>query len=351
MAGPVIFGLIGVCIGALGARLPELRRRPRADRVELSEREARYRVLFEGAAEGFALLKGIWGADGRLLDYIVEDANPALHGMFQDVRMIGRRRTEFGVAHPELLEACERAFRGSPVRLELLSIHAQRWFDVRMSRVAENKVAQIVVDITERKAAENRQAEMFDELNHRVKNNLAAVSAMLNMQARAADDRQVRDQLQKAVDRIQAIGDVHASLYRASSTDEVDFAAYLERLCERLSTSLVDGERVRLEVEADPMMAPLDEAVALGLIVNELVTNAAKYAYPAPTSGVIKVVLHNRPGELMLKVSDQGQGLTHATNGDGIGMRLVRSLVQQCRGELEVEQGVGLSVIVKLQER
>jgi len=98
-------------------------------------------------------------------------------------------------------------------------------------------------------------------------------------------------------------------------------------------------------------MAPLEEAVALGLVVNELVTNAAKYAYPAPAAGVIRIELRNQPGQLVLKVADQGKGLSENGAATGIGMRLVRSLVQQCGGELEVgTDGPGASFTVRLRE-
>jgi two-component sensor histidine kinase/PAS domain-containing protein len=348
-----IFSLAGAFVGAVGARLRWLLGRRRRDILRLADREARYRALFEGVSEGFALVEGVRDDGGRLVDLIVVEANPALLKILRiDMPIAGLRQSEVrGPPDPDYLAACEKGFHGAPVHVELFAQYAQRWVDVRLSRVAENRLAQIVVDITERKEAENRQTEMFDELNHRVKNNLAAVSAMLTMQARVADDPKVGEQLRKAVDRIETIGDVHASLYRVSSTDEVDFSAYLRRLCDRLSASLIDSERVRIDVFAEPAMAPLEEAVSLGLIVNELVTNAAKYAYPPPASGVIRVGLHNRPGELVLNVSDDGQGLPEADAGGGIGMRLVRSLVQQCRGELEVARaGGGASFTVRLRE-
>jgi two-component sensor histidine kinase/PAS domain-containing protein len=348
----LLLAISGAFIGAVGARLRHLLRRRNMDMLRLTEREARYRALFDGVTEGFALLETIRSNDGRLADFTLVEANPALLRMFKlAAAAIGRWHSESTAPlAPEYLAACETAFATGSVHLEIADPRGRRWFDVSMSRVGENKLAQIFVDITERKAAEQRQTEMFDELNHRVKNNLAAVSAMLSMQARASDDPSVRGQLQKAVDRIQTIADVHASLYRVSSTDDVDFAAYLQRLCERLAASLVDGERLRIEVDADPVMAPLQEAVALGLIVNELVTNAAKHAYPAPASGVIQVSLRNRSGELELRVSDQGRGLPQTDKAAGIGMRLVRSLVQQCGGELEVAQGPGASFTVRLGE-
>ena len=346
-----IFVLTASFIGATGSRLRWLLKRRRRDLERLGEREARYRALFEGVAEAFALTEGFWSEDGRLLDFRLLEGNPALLKMFRlTPEVIGQRHSEHPTQlEPEYVAACERAFAGPPVHFELYNRSFRRWYDVRISRVGDTKLAQIFVDITERKVAESRQTEMFDELNHRVKNNLAAVAAILGLQARVAEDPRVADQLRKAVDRIETIADVHASLYRVSSTDEVDFAAYLQRLCERLATGLVDRERVRIELEADPAMAPLEEAVALGLVVNQLVTNAAKYAYPAPAAGVIRIELRNQPGQLVLKVADQGKGLSENGAARGIGMRLVRSLVQQCGGELEVgTDGPGACFTVRL---
>lgn len=346
-----LFIMAGAFVGVVGARLRGLLRRRRRDILRLADREARYRALFEGVSEGFALIEGVYDESGRLTDFTLLEANPALIEMFKVTSaVIGRRRSEyaFGPTDPEYRNACERAFRGLPVRIELFSPSTKRWYDVRLSWVGDNRLAQILVDITDRKVAESRQVEMFDELNHRVKNNLAAVSAMLSMQARAAEDPKLREQLNKAVGRIETIADVHASLYRASSTDQVDFAGYLERLCDRLASSLLDDDRVRIEVAADPTMAPLDEAVSLGLIVNELVTNAAKYAYPPPVKGVIRVALHNTADELVLKVSDEGRGLPDPGFSSGIGMRLVRSLVQQCGGELQIDRERGARFTIRL---
>ena len=348
-----LFVFTGAFVGAVGAQLRRLLRRRAADIERLADREGRYRALFEGVSEGFALMEGLWDDAGRLVDLVAIEANPAIMRMLNVAGPVfGRRQSDIvAPPGPDYLPACERAFRGERVRLEAWGDLTQRWYEIRLSRAGENRLAQIVVDITERKIAETRKSEMFDELNHRVKNNLAAVSAMLSMQARLADDTGVREQLQKAVDRIQTIGDVHASLYQLSSVDQVDFGDYLRRLCERLADTVVDSERVRLAVTADPVMTPLDEAVSLGLIVNELVTNAAKHAYPPPAAGQIRVTLRHTPDELVLNVSDDGRGLPDTLEGRGIGMRLVRSLVQQCRGRLEITGGHGASFTVRVHER
>jgi two-component sensor histidine kinase len=347
-ANILIFVLTAAFIGGVGAALRRLLHRRRVDFLRLSDSEARYRALFEGMAEGFSLVEPVY-EDGEAVDFVVLEVNPAMLDTFHlTPGVIGHRVSEHRrPASPEYLPACRRALRDGAVRIEY-SPFPNRWFEVRMSRVSENLIAQIWVDITEHKELERHKTEMFNELNHRVKNNLAAVSAMLSIQARAAEEPQVREQLEKAVARIETIGEVHASLYRASSTGEVDFSTYLEKLCGRLAASLLDGERVHIEVAADPVAAPLEEAVALGLIVNELVTNAAKHAYPAPARGGIRVSLHSADNELTLAVSDDGKGLAQGDRPNGIGMRLVRSLVQQCRGKLEVVDKDGASFIIRL---
>ena len=351
----LLFAVSGAFVGGVGARLRGLLQRRRQDIAQLAEREARYRTLFEGVSEGFALLEAIWDENDRLVDFVVAEVNPALLAMFgARPGIVGRRQTELQAAQdPGYMAALARAFRGQPSRLEVASGSGRRWFDIRLDPVGKDRVAQLVVDITERKAAESRQSEMFEELNHRVKNNLAAVSAMLAMQARIAEIPELRDHLQKAVDRIETIGDVHASLYQARGShgadgDKVDFAAYLERLCQRLGATIVDSERIRLVVAADPAVTSLDEAVAVGLIFNELVTNAAKYAYPPPGSGVIRVELRDTAAGLLLSVRDEGIGLPETPGRGGIGMRLVRSLVQQCQGELEVGGGPGACFTIRL---
>jgi len=348
-ANILIFVLTAALIGGVGAALRRLLHRRRVDFLRLLDSEARYRALFEGMAEGFSLVEPIY-QDGEVVDFVVLEANPALLETFHLTSgILGHRVSEYRQPPtPEYLPACQRTLRDGSVRIEFSPPFANRWFEVRMSRVSEHLIAQIWVDITEHKELERHKTEMFNELNHRVKNNLAAVSAMLSIQARAAEEPQVREQLEKAVARIQTIGEVHASLYRASSTGEVDFSTYLEKLCSRLASSLLDGERVHIEVAADPVAAPLEEAVALGLIVNELVTNAAKHAYPAPAHGGIRVSLHNANNELTLAVSDDGRGLTQGDRPNGIGMRLVRSLVQQCQGKLEVVDKDGASFIIRL---
>lgn len=309
-----------------------------------------YRTLFETMSEGFVICEVIRDASGRLVDYWVRDANPAFRRRAPGAaNMVGRRFLEMRPnTHPRWFTACHVALtKGEPVRFEFWDDQALRWYDVHMTRLSDDEVGQFYIDITERKKAERYQAELFDELNHRVKNNLTIVSGVLTMQARASADAAVRGQLLKAVDRIQSIADLHASLYRSGGKDEVEAQRYLEELCERLSRTLLEGRDVRLDLHAEPLTLPLDQAVQLGIIVNELVTNAAKHAYPEAGKGVIWVRLGRAEGGLRLRVSDLGRGLAPDT-ASGLGMRLVRSLVERAGGEVKVEGARGASVEVRL---
>jgi two-component sensor histidine kinase len=313
-------------------------------------RDLRYRTLFEGVSDGFALVEAIRDADGRLIDYVVLEANPALHSMLErDEPIVGRRQSEvLRNAPPSWLQACERALQGHSLRFEFFAANARRWFDIHLSRIAPDQLAQLVVDVTDRKHAEVRHSEMFDELNHRVKNNLAIVSSMLTLQSRVTPSPEVREHLAKAVDRIQTIADVHASLYRSGRKDDVDFAAYMVDLCSRLRDSVLDTTRVDLEVDAEPAVVPLDKAVALGVVVNELVTNAAKYAYPPPVHGTIVIRLARDDGSLVLQVEDSGPGLPKEVPKTGLGMQLVRSLVQQLGATLKVSRPPGAVFAIRL---
>lgn len=302
-------------------------------------------------SEGFVLCEAIRDETGKLCDYWLRDANPAFADSMRSA-LVGKRIRQIRPDIPEeWLQTCERVLtRGKPARFEYFDTPLQRWFDVHVTRISETEIGQFYVDITQRKKSEAHQAELFNELNHRVKNNLTIVSAMLAMQARNAVHDEVQTELLKAVARIQSISDVHSSLYKSSSQDEVDFKSYLGDLCARLSHAMLADERITLEVEAHPASVPPEQAVTLGMIVNELVTNAVKHAYGRGESGVVQIGFTAHDGELEVSVRDFGPGIVDGLDGpaSGLGMRLVRSLVQRAGGTLSVSMPPGAAFNVRL---
>ncbi|MHB8530784.1 MAG: sensor histidine kinase [Caulobacteraceae bacterium] len=313
------------------------------------QRDWQYRALFEAMSEGFALCEPIWDGKGKLVDYRIIEINPALQAMLGVGPEVAGRRASEGPPLPSAwLAVCERAFRGGEsVGFEFHNANTGRWHEIRLTRVTEERLAQFFFDVTERKEAEAHQAQLFDELNHRVKNSLAMVSGLLRMQAKAASPA-LREHLKKAVARVEAIADVHGALYQGGRKTRIEFASYLNLLCERLQASVLDG-RVRIEVKAQPEDVSIDHAAPLGMIVNELVTNAAKHAYPAPARGVIDVCFERTGDSLTLSVADDGPGPPKDKAGaGGLGMRLVKSLVAQLGGRLTISGPPGARFAVRL---
>jgi two-component sensor histidine kinase len=324
-------------LGTLVVRLRESRER-------LAARTLNYETLFETITEGFAVCEAIRDAAGKLVDYRVLEMNPALREMYKiGPEGIGGRMSDTPGDWNAWFALCDVVLTtGAPATFHGLDPRDGRWREVRVSRLTSDRMAQFFIDITARKAEEARQAALFDELNHRVKNNLAIVSSVLSMQARTVEPA-AAEALRKAVGRVHSIADLHASLYKSHRREDVDLGLYLDELCASLRTSLLADDRIRIEVDAPSAIIGADHAVPLGLIVSELVTNAVKYAYAPDRGGVIAVrLLREGTNDERLVVADDGRGLPdEGERADGLGMGLVRSMVAQLGGELAIRPGPG----------
>ncbi len=309
-----------------------------------------YRALFDTMSEGFALCEPIL-SDGRLADYRIVEINPALQVMLGvGPEAAGTLLSDGAAFSRPWLAVCEQVLvKGDPIGFEFHNRNTGRWHEIRLTRVAKDRIAQFFFDITERKEAQEHQARLFDELNHRVKNSLTMVSGLLQMQGKDAPTP-VREALAKAVSRVEAISEVHGSLYRGGRTTEIDFAQYLQTLCRRLQDFLLEGDRITIEVTAEAANVPIDQAAPLGMIVNELVTNAAKHAYPPPRAGRIAVELVQQSGALILTVRDWGGGAPKAAAGaaGGLGMKLVASLAHQVGATVSRLSGPGTGFELRL---
>ena len=179
------------------------------------------------------------------------------------------------------------------------------------------------------------------EIDHRTRNNFQLAIAMLNIQARSAEEPEVRAGLDKAAARLQVIASVYRNLALSSaSLDEIRLHDHLEEICERLREGLLSGA-IQLEFRADPIVAPQDLAIRIGLIVNELITNAAKHAFPDGNSEVV-VELRRLTGDyIALEVRDNGKGFGDGPMKEGLGSRLIAMLARQIGAESESHRQVG----------
>jgi PAS domain S-box-containing protein len=210
-----------------------------------------------------------------------------------------------------------------------------------------NKVQQILLaieDVTERVRLEREHAiaserigMLLRELTHRVKNSLQIIAAMVSIEARSHKSGEGKAALERVSHRINALGHLYSKLSQADTIEAVDAATYLDELCHDLIASVKGDTSIVLETDIDNALLPTDRAIPIGLIVNELVTNAVKYAFPGDTNGTILVTLKRAPGELRLVVADNGQGADPRRADSGLGGRLVEGFAHQLGGQLKRE--------------
>jgi two-component sensor histidine kinase len=194
--------------------------------------------------------------------------------------------------------------------------------------------------------AERAKDLLLRELGHRTQNNLAMVISVLSLQARSKTTPETRAALEKAIARVQAVASAHQHFQPEKHNGQVEMRSYLEELCRHLADSLRDVRAIAVKVEADDVHLRTEQAVPLGLIANELVTNALKHAFPDDRSGAVRVVL-SKANSLALTVEDNGVGCA-PDKQERIGSRLTRLLAEQLEAKVTWEDaGSGCRVQVE----
>jgi PAS domain S-box-containing protein len=242
----------------------------------------------------------------------------------------------------------------------------------------------IVLDITKRKttdiALKKTQEVRIKEIHHRIKNNLQVVSSLLSLEAEKSTDAKMLEAFRESQNRVTSMALIHEELYKGNEIDRLDFADYLRRLTADLFRSYRLGdERISLKLDLEQVNLEVDKAIPLGIIVNELVSNALKYAFPAGEAGEIQINLSSRKDceneckslgnlktdpkdqdcineedlSLTLTVADNGEGFPEGVdfrNTDSLGLQIVNVLVEQIEGciELKKNNGTEFSICFKI---
>ncbi len=258
----------------------------------------------------------------------------------------------------------ERAFDGTAQQFEwaLEDLAGETvWFQMFVNPIrsddARSEVSCIAYDITERKEMEvqirsalKEKEVLLQEVHHRVKNNLQVISSMLNLQRRFVADPGLLQVLEESQNRIATMSFIHESLYRATDFSSIGFSEYLQRLAGNLMTSYARRDcRIELKTDLAPVFLKLDQAIPCGLIVNELLSNAMKYAFLGRSEGVVTLRVASMGGRVDIEVRDDGVGLPagfDAKSSDSLGMYLVQALTEQLDGELKIGEGPGSSFLV-----
>jgi two-component sensor histidine kinase len=207
---------------------------------------------------------------------------------------------------------------------------------MRTLRAKEAAEAEVRAARDRFEALATERALLMREVNHRVGNSLQLIASLLTLQSNAAGNEDVSEALRAATGRVLAVAQVHRRLYTSDDVQSVSIDKYLEALVEDLRRSAEGGGLSQLTLQAEPIGAAPDHAVAVGMIVNELVTNSLKYAYPGG-KGSIRVALRKAgEGRALLTVEDDGVGIdTKAPKSTGLGQRIVRAMGDKLRANIE----------------
>lgn len=188
---------------------------------------------------------------------------------------------------------------------------------------------------------------LLKEVHHRVKNNLQVVSSLLGLQAWHFKDTRLRQALEDSQNRVLSIALVHENLYRSKDLAQVEFSDYVRSLVDNLPRSSSAGTEVSVTQDVEKCRLSIETAVPCGLIINELVTNALKHAFPGGRRGGIRVELQRVDlSNWMLRVADDGIGLPESIDmgsTKSLGLELVSLLVKQLAGSLEIKRSGGTS--------
>ncbi|MFD1141180.1 histidine kinase dimerization/phosphoacceptor domain -containing protein [Larkinella insperata] len=189
---------------------------------------------------------------------------------------------------------------------------------------------------------------MFKEIHHRVKNNLQVVMSLLNAQARFLSDDAALSAIQDSQHRVQAMALIHQKLYQADQVARIDMAPYIQEVIAYLHDSFNPQQTINFELDIDSIKLDVSQAVPLGLIINEAITNALKYAFPQGRAGRLRLALRQMGnGTYELQISDNGVGLPVGFDPEqslSLGMTLMHGFSQQLGGELSLDSTAGLSI-------
>ena len=308
---------------------------------------------------------------GYGFDELVGQDPHFMNGEGTDPEAIRAYETAIAQERDETLELLQYRKDGTPFRAMLfaspmgdgqgrITNHFMSYLDVTRRHDAEEDLRALNHELEARVAARTSELEaanarlsalvterelLLVEVNHRAKNSLAIASSLLIIQGRRQSDEAVRALFEETQDRISSMARVHDLLSQSEHAQQVDVATYVHDLCESLR-SMFEDDRIRLDTDAERgILVDANTAVPLGMVLTELITNAVKYAFPTPASGVILAQVRRRPECIDIVVQDDGVGMTSVRDGS-LGYGLVRSLVRQIGGEIDVTSEAGLTVTI-----
>lgn len=267
---------------------------------------------------------------------------------------------------PAVLAAFQQCVKkGQPYDLKFQFTTAkgrQLWVRTLAEPVLENGkviyVRGIIMDITSQKQAEEQikaslkeKETLLQEIHHRVKNNLTVVSSLLGLQANSMNDKKLKAALTDSQNRVQSMSAIHETLYQSEDLSSIDMNVYLSKLSRAVAQNYTIGNKIHLKIEAEKILIGAKQASPVGLIVNELITNSFKYAFPDNQGGDIKIIIQKIEDQIELEFADNGIGMPEGLdwkNSKSLGLKLVTALVEnQLDGSIGMESKNGTKFTIK----
>ena len=352
--------------------------------MELLRSEERFRTCLENMLDCFGIYTSIRDSEGKIVDFLIEYVNQAAcinNGKTKE-EQIGKRLGEVLPVNleKEIFEGyCQVVETGQPLVRESAvysGISNGEYFcqflDLQVVKFGDGFAA-AWRDVTGRQQTQEQikislqeKDTLIKEIHHRVKNNLQVISSLLRLQSRQIKDRQALELFKESQNRVLAMALIHEKLYQSSDLTQIDFQAYIKSLVQELCRSYdVFKSNITFKIKINqqqtgllhittlgeminppkPPLLAIDTAIPCGLIINELVSNALKYAFPDNRSGEIRITFQESESrQLLLIISDNGIGLPSSLdfrNTESLGLQLVCRLTKQIEGSIELSRNQG----------
>lgn len=301
--------------------------------------------------------------DGTIIDFRASSHELAI----TKDKIIGINISSIGLSDADLKLALEKIKKSleydtlENFEYELKVASSLNYYEARVKRLNNREVLCIVRDITNKRKAEDKLNKslkekdiLLKEIHHRVKNNLQIVSSLLSLQSQHIKEPDSVEVFKESQSRIISMALIHEKLYQTGDLTQINLSEYANELVNDLFRSYsVNTSRVKFKIESNDFPVDINTAIPCGLIINELITNSIKHAFPDDRNGEIKMEIRCHGENCRIKIGDNGVGLPEnldINDVNTLGLKLVTNLTRQLDGTIELDRDDGTSFTIKFNE-